>query len=214
LIIFLVPILCIAEGDLPTTVINVINDVYVIDGESGETMPVEEGMELHPGDLIKTLDAASVVLETGADLVKLDPNTFVTIRAVGTGNGGRGNTALYLHSGIVYARVENRTDDSLFSIVTAGSVIEAREADFAVESIVFDTLDGEGEREILLNAIDEEIKEGKEIHIFSVEVTTTVVSGSVTSAIISSTGESIHTPVVLKKGEEISDRFDHVILEQ
>ena len=212
LLVLVVSIPCAAEEIPPGTVIEVENYVYVADYESGKTVEVEEGFRLTPGDIIKTFDKASVTLGFGSDLVRLDANTKIEVVSTGEGGSCGGNTAISLISGTVFVKAERRTDNTYFIVATAGSIIETEGAEFTVESVIEDIPEGDPATEAFMDAIKEQQKMDEQITVFSVEITTTVSDGSVTSAIIDQKGGSTHSPVVIKKGEQITDRFNHAIL--
>jgi hypothetical protein len=205
-LVFSIP--CAAEEISPGTVIEVENYAYIVDGESGKTVEVEEGLRLGPGDMLRTFDRASVTLGFDSDLVRLDPSATVE----SGGMGGGDNTTIFLISGMVFVKAEKRTDGSSFIVATPGSVVETGEAEFTVESVILDLPEDDPSTDAFLDAVEKQKKTGMKAEVFSVEVTTTVSDGSVTSAVIDQNGGSTHSPVVVKKGEQIKDRFDHAIL--
>jgi hypothetical protein len=199
---------CVAEDIPPGTVIKAENYVCFVDNESGKTAAVEEGLKLSPGDMLKTFDRASVTLGFGSDLVRVDPNT--TIEVVATGGGG--NMVIFLISGTVFVKAEKRTDSSSFMVATPGSVVETGEAEFTVESVILDLPEGDPATDAFLDAVEKQKKTGMKAEAFYVMVITTVFDGSVTSAVIDPKDGLTYSPVVIKKGEQITDRFDHAIL--
>ena len=209
--ILFISLACSAEEVLKGTIIKIYRDSYLFDFESGTNLKTKEGMRVTPGDMITTLGSATAIVDFNYDLIKLDPKTSIRLIKYDGGNKGEGNTEIFLLSGMIYVKVEERTDDSSFKLATAGNIIETKYAEFTVESIIGDVPTEDADTQEFLKTVGKHSEVDKDTRVFSVDVITTVYTGSVTSSVIDAATKSTRSPVNIGEGEELANRFRHVV---
>lgn len=209
--ILFISLTCSAEEASKGTIIKIYRDSYLFDFESGANLKTKEGMRVTPGDMITTFDKATTIVDFNYDIIKLDPKTSIRLIKFDGGNKGEGNTEIFLLSGMLYVKVEERTDDSSFKLVTSGSVIESKSAEFTVEAIIGDVPTEDAETREFLKTVGKQGEIDWDTRVFNVDVIITVYTGSVTSSVIDTATKSTRSPVNIREGEELANRFRHVV---
>jgi hypothetical protein len=134
LILLLVPAFAFAQDGGPIAVLEYFDDpdgVYITTGDGEELFP-EYGMELLPGDQLKTTTAvAEIRLDPNGSLIKLAPNTEFIIDTLQNRSGAEANT-FSLVSGKLKA-VAARTGSAQYQIKTQTAVCGVRGTTFGLD---------------------------------------------------------------------------------
>jgi len=132
-----------AQDALIGEVIDIYEDAYILDAQTGEWTPLAVGNSVNEGDRIKTGAEGTITLLLDGDMVRLGPATEVvlsdlTITREETENGTFRETTtkiITLVLGKVYARVKDLRGDSLFEVRTEISIAGVRGTEFSVEAV-------------------------------------------------------------------------------
>jgi hypothetical protein len=136
-----IPVL--AQDALTGEVIDIYDEAFILDMETGEWLTLEEGNSVGRGDRIKTGPEGTVTLLLEGDMIRLGPATEVvlsdltiTSETADDGTIRKSTTKIItLILGKVYARVKELRGDSLFEVRTEISIAGVRGTEFSVEAL-------------------------------------------------------------------------------
>jgi len=133
----------LAQDVLTGEVIDLYDEAFILDVETGEWLALEVGNTVGQGDRIRTGAEGTITLLLEGDMIRLGPATevvlsdlTVTSETSDDGTLRKSTTKIItLILGKVYARVKDLRGDSLFEVRTEISIAGVRGTEFSVEAL-------------------------------------------------------------------------------